>query len=82
MSIESAKVFIEKMKTDPDFAKKVSTCKDSEARHSLVKSSGLDFTVEELKKVKSELSEADLDSVAGGCSLEGGHWCDPPYGYK
>ena len=81
MSIESAKAFVEKMKTDQDFAKKVNTCKDSDARHSLVKSAGFDFTAEELKKVKSELSESDLDSVAGGCNLYGGHWCDPPYGY-
>ncbi len=37
MSIESAKTFIEKSKTDEDFAKQVKECKDAEARKAFVK---------------------------------------------
>ena len=66
MSVESAKLFIEKLKTDEGFAKKVKECKDSEARISLVKESGFDFTIEEIKGIQGELSDDELDAVAGG----------------
>jgi len=70
MSMESAKVFMEKMKTDEDFRKKVTECKDSEARKDLVIREGLDFTAEELKIAGDELTEDDLEGIAGsGCSL-------------
>jgi predicted ribosomally synthesized peptide with nif11-like leader len=36
MSIESAKAFLERMKTDEDFAQKVTACKDAETLRSLV----------------------------------------------
>lgn len=73
MSIESAEAFVERMKTDTDFAKQVIACKDTEARRALVKDAGFDFTVDELKTVMAnpeneELSDAELASVAGaGC---------------
>lgn len=69
MSVESAKVFMEKMKTDQDFAKKVMECKDAEARKALVKAEGFDFSAEELKEVGAELSDSELDAVAGGSCL-------------
>ena len=36
MSIESAKAFIERMKTDEDFAKEVKECKDADVRMTFV----------------------------------------------
>ena len=66
MSIESAQAFMERMKTDGEFAKNVTECKDSEARMSYVKEAGFDFTLEEVKTVTSELTDNMLDSVAGG----------------
>lgn len=77
MSLESAKKFIERMKTDEDFRKKVNECKDAEGRMDLVKHDGFDFTAEELKGAGAELTERELDMVGGGvggwiCMLTGG----------
>lgn len=71
MSVESAKAFIEKMKTDEGFAKKIKECSDNEARMAFAKESGFNFTVEEIK-LEGELSDDDLDAVAGGgCNKNG-----------
>jgi len=71
MVIISAKSFIERMKTDEEFAKKVTSCKDVEARMKCVKDEGFDFTKEELELVKAELSDEDVKNLAGGLSGNG-----------
>ncbi|MDD2582924.1 MAG: Nif11-like leader peptide family natural product precursor [Desulfuromonadaceae bacterium] len=69
MSIESAQAFLERMKTDEEFAKNVTECKDSEARRSYVKEAGFDFTPEEALELRGELSDGQLDLIGGGvCS--------------
>jgi predicted ribosomally synthesized peptide with nif11-like leader len=70
MSIESAKAFVERMKTDEDFAKNVTECPDNEARKTFVKAAGFDFTMDEVKEVASELTEEELDGVAGGANYD------------
>lgn len=67
MSIESAKAFIEKFKTDEEFAKKVTECESAEARMAFAKEAGFDFTAEEIKEFQGELSDEELDAVAGAC---------------
>ena len=69
MSIESAQAFIERIKTDEEFAKNVTECKDSESRMSYAKEAGFEFTLEEVKEVTSELTDEMLDSVAGGTKI-------------
>lgn len=73
MSVASAKAFIEKVKNDEDFKKKLGTLKDAKERLQFAKAAGFDFTKEELAKVKEEegLTDEELDNVAGGC----GHAC-------
>jgi predicted ribosomally synthesized peptide with nif11-like leader len=73
MSVVSAKAFIEKMKNDEDFRKKLVGLKDGKERMNFVKAEGFDFTKEEIEKVKEEqgLSDDELDMVAGG-----DHWCE------
>lgn len=67
MSKESAEAFINRIKTDEDFRKKVSDCKDSDARKACVQEEGFEFTAEELKEVgPRELSDDELDVVSGG----------------
>lgn len=66
MSIESAKAFIEKMKTDIDFAGKVAACADAQARMALVKAAGFDFTPEEIAGLSRELTDQEVDGVTGG----------------
>ena len=70
MSIESAQAFIERMKTDGEFANRVTECADAESRKAFVKAEGFDFSAEELKSMHSELSDEELDGVAGGASWD------------
>ena len=71
MSIGSAKAFVEKVKSDGEFAKKIKGCKDAEERMAFAKQAGFDFTTDEIKEVSSTLSDSELDAVAGGKSV----WC-------
>ena len=48
MSIESARLFLHRMKTDEDFARKINSCKDFGARWNLIRAAGFDFTAEEI----------------------------------
>ncbi|HBV97168.1 MAG: bacteriocin [Peptococcaceae bacterium BICA1-7] len=68
MSIESAKAFLDRMKTDEEFAKKVTACKNADTRMAYIKNEGFNFTVAEINTVKDELSDEELDLVAGGGS--------------
>ena len=68
MSIESAKEFLEKVKSDEDFSKKVGEKAAPEERMEYIKTAGFDFTKEELDTVTSELSVEQLEEVSGG------HW--------
>ncbi len=72
MSIESARLFMERMKKDEEFRNRVIAGEDNEARLTLVKSEGFDFTKDELLAVHGELSDAELDEVAGGQSYAQG----------
>jgi predicted ribosomally synthesized peptide with nif11-like leader len=66
MSLESAKSFIERMKNDEDFRKKVVECKSSEARKAFALKEGFDFSVHDLKACTGELSEEELNNVSAG----------------
>lgn len=74
MSVESAKAFIEKVKSDEEFAKKVMECKDADGRLALSKDAGFDFTTEEITEVGSELDDGELDAVAGAGSCRCTSW--------
>jgi predicted ribosomally synthesized peptide with nif11-like leader len=78
MSIESAKAFLEKVKSDEDFQKQLAAFKDGAARLEFAKKAGFDFTLDEIAKVKEEqgLADEELDGVAGGC----GRACIYKYG--
>ena len=66
MSIESAKAFLERMKNDEDFRKSVGEIATSKERMEYVKGAGFDFTMEEIATLNDELSDDELDAVAGG----------------
>lgn len=65
MSIESAKAYIERLKTDEEFRDRLKSAEDREARLALVKAEGFDFNVEDLSVVTGEMSEEELDGVSG-----------------
>ena len=79
MSVESAKAFLKRMKTDVAFARRVTGCKHAKARAELVKAEGYDFTNAEVSTLK-ELEDKELDAVVGGmtrlmCQGERGYEC-------
>jgi len=73
MSIESAKAYLERLKTDEEFVGRVKAAADNEARLALVEAEGFDFSKEDISAIKTELSDAELDEVAAG----GGGFCPP-----
>ncbi|HWR28274.1 MAG TPA: Nif11-like leader peptide family natural product precursor [Negativicutes bacterium] len=67
MSMESAKAFMDRMKTDKELAKKTIAWKDWETALPLITKEGFDFTPEEFERCQNEkLTDAELDAVAGG----------------
>lgn len=69
MSSESLNDFMERMKNDREFAKKVIECKDSKERMQFVRESGYRFTPEEVSELKEEIHDDQLDRVTGGLDL-------------
>jgi len=70
MSVESAKAFLERMKSDSAFRESVVGAQDDAERNKLVVEAGFEFTKEEIDQARSEfqgeLSDEDLRLVAGG----------------
>lgn len=66
MSIHSAKAYLKKLEIDEDFREKVMACSSSEERMKFVESEGFSFTVEDISSLKEELSDEELDTIAGG----------------
>ncbi len=73
MSVQSAKDFVAKVKEDKSLADSLGSAADDDARRKIAADAGFDFTRAEMKEALSEgnskqLSDADLDTVAGGSS--------------
>lgn len=66
MSIESAKAYLDKMKTDEDFAAQVMKYTNRTERMAFVLSNRFDFTPEELEKASTLIPDDELDLVVGG----------------
>jgi predicted ribosomally synthesized peptide with nif11-like leader len=66
VSIESAKAFIERMKTDEDFANKAMQCKDADARMAFASAAGYGFTPDDMNILHGEMTDSELDVVTGG----------------
>jgi predicted ribosomally synthesized peptide with nif11-like leader len=66
MSLDQARLFIERMKSDEEFAKRVMAIEDVAARLACIQSDGFDFSDAEIKEVSGNLSDEELDGAAGG----------------
>ncbi|MEQ8175886.1 MAG: Nif11-like leader peptide family natural product precursor [Syntrophomonadaceae bacterium] len=66
MSIESAELFIARMKTDVDFSQKVASYQDLEERRAFLGNAGYDFSASELKRAGQKLDDSALAGVTGG----------------
>jgi len=58
MSIESARAFVERMKTDGEFRRRVAEAESPEVRARILKYEGFDFIDEELDSLKDEVTKS------------------------
>ncbi|MEI6692200.1 MAG: Nif11-like leader peptide family natural product precursor [Chlorobium sp.] len=66
MSLEQAKLFVDKLKSDTAFRERVTAIEHGPARLAFIRSEGFQCTETEIKEVLGELSDNDLDQACGG----------------
>ena len=66
MSEEQLKAFLEKVKGDNNLQEKLRAAADSNAVAAIAKEAGFSISADDLTKAQSELSEEELEGVAGG----------------
>ncbi|MGB1196092.1 MAG: Nif11-like leader peptide family natural product precursor [Synechococcus sp.] len=66
MPEEQLKAFLEAVKADAGLQEKLKTAKDADAVVEIAKAAGYAISVDELKKSQAEISEEELEGVAGG----------------
>ena len=66
MSEEQLKAFLEAVKADEDLLEKLKAAGDADAVVVIAKAAGFLISVDEIKKAQSEISEEELEGVAGG----------------
>lgn len=82
MSSESARAFIERVRTDQEFAKQVEQFTDSAALLAFAQAEGFAVSLAEINHAGSVLSDGELAEIAGGsnpaCKYNGGvlQYCD------
>ena len=69
MSEEQLKAFIEKLKADTSLQQKLKAAADSDAVLAIAKEAGFMISADDLKNAQSELSEEELEGVAGGYGM-------------
>ena len=65
MSTESAKLFMDRMKTDDEFAKKITKCRDAASLKEFLQAAGYDFTPEEAKEGLVHLNDDEMRKLLG-----------------
>jgi len=76
MSEEQLKAFLEAVKADAGLQEKLKTAKDADAVVAIAKAAGFVISAEELKKAQAEISEEELEGVAGAACC--GYTVRPP----
>ena len=73
MSLEQLKAFLEKIKADTSLQEKLKAAADADAVTAIAKEAGFSISADDLKNAQSELSDEELEGVAGGtfCGLTG-----------
>ena len=66
MSEEQLKAFLESVKADVGLQEKLKVAADTDAVVELAKAAGFVISAEELKRAQAEVSEEELEGVAGG----------------
>lgn len=66
MSEEQLKAFLEAVRTDAGLQEKLQAAADTDAVVVTAKKAGFTISADDLKKAQSEISEDELEAVAGG----------------
>ncbi len=66
MSEEQLKAFLEKVKADTSLQEKLKAAADAIAVSAIAKEAGFNVSADDLTKAQSELSDEELEGVAGG----------------
>ena len=70
MSEEQLKAFLEKVKSDTNLQEKLKAADDAEAVAEIAKEAGFSISVDDITQAQSELSDEELEGVAGGLLWE------------
>ena len=66
MPEEQLKAFLEAVKADAGLQEQLKAAADADAVVAIAKAAGFAISADELKKAQSEISEEELEGVAGG----------------
>ena len=66
MSEEQLKAFLDAVKADAGLQEQLKAAADADAVVALAKAAGFEISAEELQKAQAEISEEELEGVAGG----------------
>ena len=66
MSEEQFKAFLEKVKGDTSLQEQLKAAGDADAVVSIAKEEGFSISADDLKKAQSDISDEELEGVAGG----------------
>ena len=69
MSEEQLKAFLDKVKSDTSLQEKLKAAADANAVAAIAKEAGFMISADDLAKAQSELSEEELEGLAGGCGV-------------
>ena len=75
MSEEQLKAFLDAVKADAGLQEQLKAAGDTDAVVAIAKAAGFVISAEELKRAQEEISEAELEGVAGGISYGMGIHC-------
>ena len=82
MPEEQLEAFLEKVKTDTSLQEKLKEAADADAVVEIAKAAGFSITVDDIQSMQSgtvELSDHELEQVAGGCQVNSAKLSFPPY---
>ena len=74
MSEEQLKSFLEKLKADTSLQEKLKGAADADAVLAIAKDAGFSISADDLKNAQSELSDEELEGVAGGGEYMEAEW--------
>ena len=66
VSHEQLKAFLEKVKADTSLQEKLKAASDADAVVAIAKEAGFSISADDLKSTQSEISDEELEGVAGG----------------